>query len=82
MHAAPVHGQIELRGLQPWIRLHGQDDGAIAVGDMDQIAILQLQPLHVLWVDLQLRLARMRKQPPQLTSPRHAVPLVAQAAGV
>ena len=54
-----MHGQIQLSRLQATACLHGQHDGTVAVGDMDQIAIPQLQALHILGVNLQLRLAHM-----------------------
>ena len=77
-----MHGQIQLSRLQATACLHGQHDGTVAVGDMDQIAIPQLQALHVLGVNLQLRLAHMGEQAAQLAGACHAMPLIAQATGI
>ena len=80
--AAPVHRNKNLATAQFLAGLHLDDEAAATAFHPHQIAVAHLAALHVLAVHRQQRLFDVGVEPRHQPGPAHAMPLVAQPAGI
>ena len=74
---APVHGNEGLRQADAGRPLQRQHDGAALAGHMNEVAVLQEAPRHVLRMHLDGGLRHVAEQAAERAGAAHAVPLVA-----
>ena len=79
---APVHGQIGLTGANRLVGLYLHNQATAAAAHLDQVAGLQAQAPQFVRVQAERCLFDMAEQAGGGAGAAHAVPLIAQAAGI